>query len=413
MIAELICVGTELLMGQILNTNAHYIAKELAPSGIDMYHQIVVGDNPKRLTEAVETALSRADVVLLSGGLGPTDDDLTKETVAKAMGKDLILFEDEWKKIVSYFESKGRTVAPNNRKQAMFPHDAIILKNPNGTAPGCIMEADGKAAILMPGPPRELEPMFRDYVLPYLLEKSGHRLYSREVRIFGMGESDVTYRLDDLIKHQTNPTIAPYAKTGEVTLRITARCKNEAEGEALVLPMIDRIKATIGDVVYDTNGRSLAEVCHHALIESGKTLAVSESCTGGRLADAFIDWPGSSAYFIEGDVTYSNDAKMRRLGVKKETLDTVGAVSEECAREMAEGTRKAANTDFALSTTGYAGPDGGEPDKPVGTVFIALASADGTIVKRLNLFGDRDRIRHTATLHALDLLRRKLCTKPN
>ncbi len=411
MIAELICVGTELLMGQVLNTNAHFIAKELAPSGIDMYHQIVVGDNPKRLTEAIETALSRADVVLLSGGLGPTDDDLTKETVAKVMGKELILYEDEWKKIVSYFESKGRTVAPNNKKQAMFPADAIILENPKGTAPGCIMEADGKAAILMPGPPRELRPMFANLVLPRLLEKAGHRLYSRELRIFGMGESDVTYRLDDLIKHQTNPTIAPYAKTGEVTLRVTARCKDDNEGEALVLPVIETIKATLGDVVYDTNGRELAEVCHHALIEAGKTLAVSESCTGGRLADAFINYPGSSAYFIEGDVTYSNDAKMRRLGVRRETLDTVGAVSEECAREMAEGCRKHAGTDFALATTGYAGPDGGEPDKPVGTVFVAFACAEGTLVKRLNLFGDRDRIRHSAMLHALDLLRRNICTK--
>ncbi len=411
MIAELICVGTELLMGQILNTNAHFIAKELAPSGIDMFHQVVVGDNPKRLAEAVRTALSRADVVLLSGGLGPTDDDLTKETVADALGKELVLFEDEWNGIVSYFESRGRTVAPNNKKQAMFPKDAIILPNPNGTAPGCIMEAEGKAAILMPGPPRELRPMFLNHVLPYLLEKSGHRLYSREVRIFGMGESDVTYRLDELIKHQSNPTIAPYAKTGEVTLRVTARCRDDAEGEALVAPVIAQIRATIGDVVYDTNGRELAEVCHHALIDAGKTLAVAESCTGGRLADAFINYPGSSAYFVEGDVTYSNDAKMRRLGVRKETLDTVGAVSEECAREMAEGCRKAAGTDFALSTTGYAGPDGGEPDKPVGTVFVALAGRDGTVVKRLNLFGDRDRIRHTAMLNALDLLRRNICTK--
>lgn len=410
MIAELICVGTELLMGQVLNTNAHFIAKALAPSGVDMYHQTVVGDNPARLTEAIETALSRADVLLLSGGLGPTDDDLTKETAAKALGKDLVLYEDEWKKIVGYFESKGRTVAPNNKKQAMFPADAIILPNPNGTAPGCIIEADGKAAILMPGPPRELQPMFTNHVLPWLLTRAGHRLYSREVRIFGMGESDVAYRLDDLFKHQTNPTIAPYCKTGEVTLRVTARCRNEAEGEALVMPMLETIQTTLGDVVYDTNGRELAEVCHHALIAARKTLAVAESCTGGRLADAFVSYPGSSAYFIEGDVTYANDAKMRRLGVTAETLDTVGPVSEECAREMAEGCRRAAGTDFALSTTGYAGPDGGEPDKPVGTVFVALACADGTIVRRLNLFGDRDRIRHTAMLHALDLLRRKLCT---
>ena len=410
MIAELVCVGTELLMGQIVNTDAQYIARSLAPSGIDMYHQVVVGDNPGRLTEAVQTALSRADVVLFSGGLGPTDDDLTKETVSAALGKELVLFEDEWEKIQSYFRGRNRTIAPNNKKQAMFPKDAIILPNPNGTAPGCIIEKDGKAAILMPGPPRELFPMFRDYVMPYLLKKSGHKLYSREVRIFGVGESDVAYRLDDLMKHQTNPTIAPYCKTGEVTLRVTARCQSDAEGEALVSPVLDRIKATLGDAVYDTDGHELAEVCHRALIAAGKTLAVAESCTGGRLADAFICYPGSSAYFIEGDVTYSNDAKMRRLGVNAETLDTVGAVSEECAREMAEGARAAAKADFALSTTGYAGPDGGEPGKPVGTVFVALASADGTVVKRLSLFGDRDRIRHTAMLSALDLLRRKLCT---
>ena len=411
MIAELICVGTELLMGQILNTNAQYIAESLAPSGIDMYHQTVVGDNPKRLTDAVRTAFSRSDCVIFSGGLGPTDDDLTKETVAAALGKDLVLYEEEWERIVSYFASKGRMIAPNNKKQAMFPSDAIILPNPNGTAPGCIMEADGKAAILLPGPPRELVPMFRDHVMPYLLQRSGHRLYSREVRIFGVGESEVAYRLDDLMKHQTNPTIAPYAKTGEVTLRVTARCQDDAEGEALVSPVLRAIRDELGDCVYDTNGRELAEVCHYALIEAKKTLAVAESCTGGRLADAFINYPGSSAYFIEGDVTYSNDAKMRRLGVRAETLDTVGAVSEECAKEMAEGCRRAANTDFALATTGYAGPDGGEPDKPVGTVFVALACADGTIVKRLNLNGNRDRIRHSAMLNALDLLRRKLCTK--
>ncbi len=410
MIAELICVGTELLMGQILNTNAQYIARSLAPSGIDMYHQVTVGDNPARLKEAVRTAFARADCVIFSGGLGPTDDDLTKETVAEALGKDLVLYDDEWDKLKLWFSSRGRTIAPNNKKQAMFPSDAIILPNPNGTAPGCIMESDGKAAILLPGPPRELVPMFRDYVMPYLLERSGHRLYSREIRIFGVGESDVTYRLDTLFKHQTNPTIAPYAKTGEVTLRVTARCQNDAEGEALVSPVIAAIEAELGDCVYDTNGRELAEVCHFALIDAHKTLAVAESCTGGRLADAFINYAGSSAYFIEGDVTYSNDAKMRRLGVRSETLDTVGAVSEECAREMAEGCRKAANADFALATTGYAGPDGGEPGKPVGTVFVALAGADGTIVKRLNLFGDRDRIRHSAMLHALDLLRRKLCT---
>ena len=411
MIAELICVGTELLMGQVTNTNAKYISETLAPSGIDMYRQVVVGDNPGRLTDAVKTALSRADIVIFSGGLGPTDDDLTKETVAEALGLTLELYPEEWDKIVAYFAASGRIAAPNNKKQAMFPRPCIILPNPNGTAPGCIMEKDGKAAILLPGPPRELVPMFRDYVMPYLMEKAGHRLYSREVRIFGKGESDVAYLLDDLFKNQTNPTIAPYCKTGEVTLRVTALCQTDAEGEALVLPMIETIKARLGDIVYSDCGKPLPVVCHEALIARGETLAAAESCTGGLLSSAFVDLPGSSAYFIEGDVTYANDAKMRRLGVRKETLDTVGPVSEECAREMAEGLRKAAGTTYALSTTGIAGPDGGTEETPVGTVYVALAAKDETIVKRLHLRGDRSRVREVAVLHILDILRRKLCTK--
>ncbi len=411
MIAELICVGTELLMGQVTNTNAQYISEQLAPTGIDMYHQLVVGDNPTRLTEAVRTAFLRSDIVIFSGGLGPTDDDLTKETVAAALGLTLELYEEEWEKILAFFASRNRKTAPNNKKQAMFPRPCIILPNPNGTAPGCIMEQNGKAAILLPGPPRELIPMFRDYAMPYLMKRSGHRLYSRELRIFGRGESDVTYALDDLIKQQTNPTIAPYAKTGEVTLRITAQCQTDAEGESLVQPMIETIKARLGDVVYSDCGEPLPLVCHNALIARGETLAAAESCTGGLLSSAFVDLPGSSAYFIEGDVTYANDAKMRRLGVSAETLDRFTAVSEQCAREMAEGLRKRAGTDYALSTTGVAGPDGGTQESPVGTVYVALASKDGTIVQRLQLGGDRTRIREVAVLHILDILRRKLCTK--
>lgn len=410
MIAELICVGTELLMGQILNTDAQYIAQSLAPSGIDLYHQSVVGDNPKRLKELIALAFSRSDIVIFSGGLGPTDDDLTKETVAAAMGLSLELYNEEWERILSYFQSKGRTVAPNNQKQAMFPRPCIILPNPNGTAPGCIMEKDGKAAVLLPGPPRELIPMFRDHVMPYLLKRSGHRLYSREIRIFGMGEADVAFRLDPLLKSQTNPTIAPYVKTGEVTLRITAQCQTEDEGRALVRPVIRQIRDILGDIVYSDEGETLAEVCHKALIAQEKTLSVAESCTGGKLASAFVDLPGSSAYFTEGAVTYANEAKVRRLGVSEEILKTAGAVSEECARAMAEGMRRSAKTDFALATTGIAGPEGGTETKPVGTVYIALASEQGTVVKRLQLWGDRERIRHVATLNALDLFRRNLCT---
>lgn len=411
MIAEILSVGTELLMGQVLNSDAHYIAKSLAPSGIDLYHQTVVGDNPDRLKDAIALAFSRSDVVLFTGGLGPTDDDLTKETVAEAMGFRLEFYEDQWQILKDYFESKNRTIAPNNRKQVLFPRPCRILPNPNGTAPGCIMEKDGKAAILLPGPPRELIPMFDHYVMPYLLERSGHRLYSREVRIFGMGESEVAYRLDHLIKNQTNPTIAPYVKTGEVTLRVTARCQNDAEGEALVLPILSEIRSLLGDLVYSDCGEELKEVCHKALLANGQTLSVAESCTGGLLASAFVDQSGSSGYFTEGAITYSNEAKMRRLGVSEKTLREHGAVSEACAREMAEGIRRAAQTDFALSTTGIAGPDGGTPEKPVGLVYVALATKETTLVKELQLWGDRARIRHLTVLHALDLLRKYLCTK--
>ena len=410
MIAELICVGTELLMGQVLNTDAQYIAESIAPIGVDLYRQIVVGDNPPRLTEAVQTALARADILILSGGLGPTDDDLTKETVAQALGQTLTLYEDEWQKIQAYFQSKGRVCTPNNQKQAMFPRPCILLPNPNGTAPGCIMEQGDKAAILLPGPPRELFPMFRDFVMPYLEARSGHRLYSREVRIFGMGESDVTNRLDALIKRQTNPTIAPYVKTSEVTLRVTATCQSVAEGEALVEPVLQEICTALGDVVYSTEGKSLPALCHAALCARRQTLSIAESCTGGLLTSAFVDLAGSSAYLIEGDVTYANEAKMRRLGVSAETLSQFGAVSAQCAKEMAEGMRNAAHTDFALATTGIAGPDGGTEEKPVGTVFVALAAKDETIVKPLRLYGDRTRIRQTAVLHALELFRKKLCT---
>lgn len=410
MIAELICVGTELLMGQVTNTNARFISEQLAPSGIDLYYQTVVGDNPGRLREMILTALSRSDVVILSGGLGPTDDDLTKETAAEVFGYTLEIVPEEWDKIIAYFARTGRVPTENNKKQAMFPKSSVILPNPNGTAPGCIMEKDGKALILLPGPPRELIPMFLNYVMPYLMRDTDHRLFSREIRIFGMGESQVTARLDDLIKHQSNPTIASYALTGELYLRVTARCATEEEADTLLSPVLAIIRERLGDVVYSEEGLSLAEVCHYALLRRHETVSVAESCTGGLLASAFVDLSGSSEYFIEGDVTYSNDAKMRRLGVSKETLDTVGPVSEQCAKEMAEGLRKHANTTYALATTGVAGPGGGTDETPVGTVYVSLASESETIVKRLNLNGDRNRVRHVAVLNILDILRRKLCT---
>ena len=306
------------------------------------------------------------------------------------------------------FKSFGRKPTPNNKKQAMFPSEnCTILPNPRGTAPGCLMEKDGKAAILMPGPPRELRPMFTDYVMPYLEKRSGHRLYTHMLRIFGKGESDVEYELKDLIDSQTNPTLATYCETGEVKLRITAQARDDAEGEALLSPVVAEVERRFGDVVYSENDEELSAVCHRLLLEQGATLSCAESCTGGLLSSAFVDMGGSSAYFVEGDVTYANEAKMGSLGVKAETLDRFTAVSEECAREMAVGMRNKARTDYALATTGYAGPDG----ENVGLVYVSLAAPDGVKVKELHLTGDRNRIRRLAVLHALDMLRRKLCEK--
>ena len=408
MIAEIVSVGTELLMGQIVNTDAQFIASHLAPLGYRALYQVTVGDNPARLAGVVQSALARADVLLFTGGLGPTDDDLTKETVAQALGLEMAVVPEEEARLRAYFASRGKEMTPNNLKQARFPTGSIILPNPNGTAPGCIMEADGKAAILMPGPPRELYPMFRDHVLPYLEKRSGVRLHSRELRIFGMGESELTYRLRDLIAAQTNPTIAPYVKTSEVTLRVTAQCQDDAEGERLVAPVIDAILARLGSIVYSTNGESLPALCVRLLLTQGATLAVAESCTGGMLASSIVDIPGCSACFLEGAVTYANGAKVRRLGVSEGTLATDGAVSLACAQQMAEGLRAAAGTTYALATTGIAGPDGGTPEKPVGLVYVALAGPGRTEVRKLCLSGDRTRIRTAATLHALDLLRRSL-----
>lgn len=412
MIAELISVGTELLMGQVLNTDAQFMAQNLAPLGVNVYHQVTVGDNPARLKEAVHTALSRADIVILSGGLGPTGDDLTKETVADAFSLPMERIPQAEDALRARFSAMGREMTPNNFKQADFPRGSIILKNPNGTAPGCIVEQDGKAAILLPGPPRELFPMFKNEVMPYLEQRSGCRLYSRELRIFGLGESSVEHRLKDLMDAQDNPTIAPYAKTGEVTLRVTARCQNDEEGLQMVTPMIEEIQHRLGDIVYSTEGVPLAGVCAAALEAKSLTLAVAESCTGGLLSSTLVDVPGSSSYFMEGAVTYSDAAKMRRLQVAPATIRKHGAVSMECAQEMAAGMRRTSGADYALSTTGIAGPGGATKEKPVGLVYIALSGPEGIVSRRLQLVGDRARIREVTVLNALDMLRRALLELP-
>ena len=389
MSAELISVGTELLMGNIVNTNAQYISQRLADLGIDCYFQTTVGDNHDRLVEAVHGALRRADIVILTGGLGPTADDLTKETVSDAFGKKLVLDEAS----LEYIKAR---------------EGCIILPNPNGTAPGCIVESEAKAAILMPGPPNEMVPMFEASVLPYLEKRSGYMLKSKMLRIFGKGESSVEYELKDIMASQTNPTIAPYALNGEMKLRVTARCRAGEDADAIMAPMIAEVKRRIGEYIYSEDGLELHEEVARLFVQKGLTLAVAESCTGGMICSKLVSVPGSSAWFKEGCVTYSNESKMHRLGVKQATLDEYDAVSAQTAAEMAEGIRTSSGADIGVATTGFAGPDGGTEDNPVGTVYIGFSSKDKSFTKRLQLTGSRERIRSMASLHALDILRRNI-----
>lgn len=408
MSAEIISVGTELLMGNIVNTNAQYISQRLADLGIDCYIQTTVGDNHDRLVEAVHNALRRADIVILTGGLGPTADDLTKETVADAFGKKLVLDEASLEYIKHRFAKMGHIMTPNNIKQAYFPEGCIILPNPNGTAPGCIVESDAKTAILMPGPPKEMEPMFEQSVLPYLEKRSGFMLKSKMLRIFGKGESSVEYELRDIMAEQTNPTIAPYALNGEMKLRITARCRADDDADAIMQPMIEQVRKRIGEYIYSYDGLELHEEIARLFSVNKMTLAVAESCTGGMLSSKLVSVAGSSNWFREGAVTYSNEAKIKRLGVNEETLAAHGAVSAETAAEMAEGIRLSSGADVGISTTGFAGPDGGTADNPVGTVYIGVSTKENCFTKRLQISGKRERVRSMACLHALDILRRNI-----
>ncbi len=407
--AEILAVGTELLMGQIANTNAQYISSRLPNVGIGVYYHDVVGDNPERLKQCLALALSRSDIVIMTGGLGPTQDDLTKETVAVAVNRKLELDQESLDKMTAFFDRLNRTMTKNNVKQAYLPEGSIIIRNKNGTAPGCIIEEGDKVIIMLPGPPSEMIPMFEDSVMPYFAIKSEFRLVSRFLRIFGIGESAMEDMLIDLIDAQTNPTIAPYAKDGEVTLRITARYeKDSATEEDIITPVEDEIRRRLGDAVYSNENRNLEEVAAKLLMESSLTLALAESCTGGLLAAKLTEIPGISAVFDRAIVTYSNRSKVEVLGVKQNTLDQYGAVSEQTAKEMAEGVREVSSTDLGISVTGIAGPDGGSLEKPVGLVYIALAHKNGVTVKKLELWGNRNRVRYVTCLHVFDMLRRYL-----
>ena len=407
MIAEIMAVGTELLMGNIVNTNAQFIARRLTDMGIFVYYQTVVGDNAGRLKDALNLAFERADIVITTGGLGPTQDDLTKETGAEYFHKNLVLDEESLKSIKCYFAKQGKNTNEGNKKQAYFPEGSIIIPNNHGTAPGCIIEENGKVLIMLPGPPSEVLPMFEEAIAPYLEKHQECVLVSKVLRICGIGEGHMAEKINDLIMNE-NPTVAPYAKEGEVTLRITARAKDKDEGIKMVGQMEDRIREQLGDDVYGEGETSLEEVIGKILVDNNITISTAESCTGGLLSGKLVNYPGISSVFLEGDVTYSNEAKMRNLNVNKKTLDKYGAVSKETAVEMAEGIAKKTGTIIGISTTGIAGPTGGTSEKPVGLVYVGLYIDGKTKYKELHLTGDRQKVRSRAVMQSLDFLRREL-----
>ena len=408
--AELIAVGTELLLGNIANTDAQMLSQGLSALGINVYYHTVVGDNPERLRAAVETAKTRADIILTTGGLGPTCDDLTKNVLAACFGKKLVFHEPSAQRIEAYFRNlhPDRPMTENNYQQAMLPEGCTVLENDWGTAPGVAFEADGVRVIMLPGPPRECKAMFTHRVAPYLKELSDGVIASRTLKLFGIGESAMEAQLRDKMNAMTNPTLAPYAKEGECELRITAKADTEGAAHALIGPVEADLKAHFGPLVYGVDVPSLEWVVLDGLKEKGLTLGTAESCTGGLVAKRFTDLPGASAAFRGGVVSYATEVKHTVLGVDQALLDQYGAVSEPVARAMAEGARRVLGCDLALSTTGVAGPDPDERGNPVGLVFIALATPEGTWVRQVHLSMGRQRIRHIAASHGFDLARRYL-----
>jgi nicotinamide-nucleotide amidase len=414
MTVELISVGTELLLGNIVNTNANYLSQKCAQLGFSLYYQISVGDNEGRVCESINTALNRSDILILTGGLGPTQDDMTKEAVAKVLHRELIMDEASRQHIASYFRFRyqkevSAVITNNNWKQALKIDGSIVVENNNGTAPGYIVETEGKTIILLPGPPNEMVPMFEEFIYPYLEKKQNKVFVSSMVKICGIGESKAETDILDLIESQTNPTIAPYAKNGEVHFRVTASADNREDAIKLIKPVVDELYRRFGDNIYSTKEEeTLEDVVVKLVLDRGYTIATAESCTGGMLTGRLVNVAGVSNILKEGFITYSNDAKMKYLGVREATLDSEGAVSHSTVKEMAWGAAMAAKADVALAITGIAGPDGGTEDKPVGLVYIACLVKDQLTVKELRLKGNRMKIRDQSVIAALDLLRRQL-----
>ncbi|WP_297201114.1 competence/damage-inducible protein A [uncultured Flavonifractor sp.] len=408
--AELIAVGTELLLGNIANTDAQMLSQGLSALGINVYYHTVVGDNPERLRAAVELARTRADIILTTGGLGPTCDDLTKTVLAQCFGKKLVFHAPSAQRIEAYFQNlhPDRPMTDNNYQQAMLPEGCTVLDNDWGTAPGVAFEADGVRVIMLPGPPRECKAMFTHRVLPYLRELADGVIVSRTLKLFGIGESAMEAQLREKMNAMTNPTLAPYAKEGECELRITAKAADEGAAHALIDPVEADLRAHFGPLVYGVDVPSLEAVAFALLKEKGLTLGTAESCTGGLVAKRMTDLAGVSLVFRGGVVSYVTEVKHTVLGVDQDLLDRYGAVSQPVAQAMAQGARRVLGCDLAISTTGVAGPDPDERGNPVGLVFIGLATPEGTWVRQVHLSMGRERIRHIAASHGFDLVRRYL-----
>lgn len=409
MVVELISVGTELLLGNIVNTNAAYLSEKCAELGMSLYYEVTVGDNEERLLDTVTTAINRSDVIILTGGLGPTQDDLTKETVAKALNLPIVEDIHTRERIENHFKrSNYKVITENNWKQARIIEGCKVVDNQNGTAPGLIVETqEGKRVILLPGPPNEMIPMFENVIYEYLNQINPNVIYSKMVKICGIGESMVETEITDLIEAQSNPTIAPYAKSGEVHLRVTASAPTVEEAKKLVKPIVKELKDRFKQNVYTTDeAEALEDTVVKLLKKYDLSLATAESCTGGLFTGRIVNVAGASDVLKEGFITYSNKSKKKNLDVSKNTLKKHGAVSEQCAKEMAKGAAINTGSDVAVAITGIAGPDGGTDEKPVGLVYIACFANEKVTVKEFNFKGNRQKIREGAVIYALDLLRR-------
>lgn len=410
--AEIIAVGTELLLGETVNTDASDVARLLSELGVNVYWMTVVGDNRRRLEQAVALARTRADLIITTGGLGPTCDDLTKEVVAGAFGLPLVLNEAEEARLRGLYRERSTYMTENHLQQVMLPEGCTVLQNDWGTAPACTFEKDGCLVIMLPGPPLECGPLLEHRVRPLLEARSDSLILSHSVKIFGIGEGTMEYRLRSLMNEMQNPTLAPYAKEGECLVRVTAKAGSVEEAEAMIAPCVERVKREVGEFVYGVDTPDLETCAVELLIAQKRTISVAESCTGGLVGDMMTNVPGASAVFRGGAIVYTDEMKARQLGIDPAYIARCGAVSREVAVAMAEGARKTFGTELALSVTGLAGP-AGDGVHTVGTVFVALAAPDGTFVRCLHKdkWG-RARIKRAAANHAFDMVRRYLTGLP-